>query len=363
MKTLSKSKRAQSFFLATMLVAGAGMTVAQADTNKSLLNDTDSILNSEQIDIDGQFRKKNIDAKQLAKLRKKIEKRHEEMIQQKIEDIRLQEELKLGQKLQAAFSDNGNSDAVSMGQAAVAKQTMTGAAPTLMGAKKNRVIPSLGLLKVQSDNTNFDTLNANIGFETTIKERFIVGLSVGYANLDIKDINPNYAYSSFSSFNNGFYNPYAASSAYNTGREMSYKQLDIAVNGKFYVLKNSKVKPFVGLGAGFRRSTLQYNTADPFFNQAIGLGVGQTLEEAEYVGNYVTGEASVGADMNISSNIGARLSVNYSRGLTESSQNANSTDANNVFYQSADQNNLDNVGREIEKASMLGISAGLIVNF
>ena len=287
------------------------------------------------------------------------------MIQQKIEDIRLQEELKLGQKLQSIFTDNTqSSDAISMGQAAIAKQAIVGSAPTLLEAKKNRVIPSMGLLKVKSDNTNFDSLNANIGFETTIKERFIVGLSVGYSNLDIKDVNPNYAYSSYNPYAyNGMYNPYASNSNYNTGREMSYKQLDIAINGKFYVLKNSKIKPFVGLGAGFRRATLEYNTSDPFFNQAIGLGIGQTLEEAEYVGNYVTGEASIGADMNISSTIGARLAVNYSKGLTKSSQNANSSDINNTFYQSADQNNLDNVGREIEGASMLGISAGLIVNF
>ena len=243
MKTLmdQKSKRLKSFFLATVLVSGATISAAQAN-NDALLTDTDSILNSEQINIDGQFRKKSTTAKQLAKLRKKMEKAHVEMIQKRIEDIRLQEELKIGQRLKMAFGTSSqDADSVTMGQAAVAKQNISGMLPSLEKQKKHRVIPSVGLLNVKSDNTNFDSINANLAFETTIKERFLVGLSVGYANLDIKDVNPNYAnsFNSFNNFNNFGFNNFATNGL-TTGREMSYKQLDIAVNGKFYVLKNIK---------------------------------------------------------------------------------------------------------------------------
>ena len=131
----------------------------------------------------------------------------------------------------------------------------------------------------------------------------------------------------------------------------------------FMFLKTSKIKPFVGLGLGYRRATLEYSESDPFFNQALGFGFGQSLEQAEYVGNYVTGEATIGADVRITPLIGARVAVNYIKGLTDSSRNATSADQNNVFFQSPDQNNLDNIGREIEDSTMLGVSAGLVINF
>lgn len=355
MKTLKelKSKNVKSLFLATLLVAGTGMSVAQADNTTTI--DTDTILNSEQIDIDGQFRRKKLDAKKLAKMRKKIEKKHEEMIQQKIEDIRLRDELRLGQKLEMAFSGGSqNSDSINMGQAGVAKQSINGLLPSqILDTKKNRVVPSMGMINVNGENTKFDSLNGKVDFETRIKDRFLVGLSVGYADIDIKDVNPKYNTASsfnnfnyFNNFNNGFTN-------LNTGREMNYKQLDITVNSKFYVLKNQRIKPFVGLGLGYRRATLKYTSANPYFTQVLG----QSLEDAEYIGNYVTGEANIGADINITSTIGARLAVNYAKGLTESSQNVSNVN------QSQDQYDVDNVGREIEKASMLGVSAGLVIGF
>ena len=124
MKTINgKKRRLGSFFLATAILAGSGFQMATANDD-ALLNDTETILNSDQIDIDGQFRSKQSDAQRLSKMRKKIEKKHERMIQKKIEDIRIQEELRLGQKLQQAFDGTvQGTDSVSMGQAGVAKSS------------------------------------------------------------------------------------------------------------------------------------------------------------------------------------------------------------------------------------------------
>ena len=371
MKTINgKKRRLGSFFLATAILAGSGFQMATANDD-ALLNDTETILNSDQIDIDGQFRSKQSDAQRLSKMRKKIEKKHERMIQKKIEDIRIQEELRLGQKLQQAFDGTvQGTDSVSMGQAGVAKTSAGTLAPMAqMGSateKKNRVIPSFSLLSVSAEAADYESeISTSVAFETLIKDRFLVGVSLGYSTLKIKDVNPNYA-STFNSFNNYNYNynnfnTFGASST--IGRDMKYNQLDLNVNGKFYVLKDSKIKPYVGLGLGYRRSTLEYSESDPYYNQGIGLNIGTTLENAEYIGNYVTGQATVGADVAFNSNVGARLELGYTRGITESSNPQNVQDPNNLFYNSVDQTNLDNVGKGIEKGSIVGISAGLIIGF
>lgn len=373
MKTLQDQKRKlSSFFLATAILAGSGFQMATANDD-ALLNDTETILNSDQIDIDGQFRSKQTDAQRLAKMRKNIEKKHERMIQKKIEDIRLQEELRLGQKLQDAFTGSvQNADSVSMGQAAVGKTTAGTLAPIeSMGSvtdRKNRVIPSFGLMSVNGENADFESeISANLAFETLIKERFLVGLNLGYTTLEIKDVNPNYAsnFNSFNYFNYNYFNTFNTFGLSNTiGRDMKYNQIDLNVNGKYYVLKNTKIKPFVGLGLGYRRSTLEYSESDPFYNQAIGLQIGTTLENAEYIGNYLTGQASIGADVSFNNNIGARLELGYSKGLTQSSTTQNNIqDPNNLYYNSVDQANLDNVGKGIEKGDIIGINAGLIIGF
>ena len=202
MKTLKvlKSKNVKSLFLATMLVAGAGISVAQADNMTTI--DTDTILRSEQIGLDGQLNKKKVGAKKLAKMRKRIEKKHEEMIKQKIEDIRLRDELRLGQRLEMVFSSGSQSiDTIHLGQAGVAKQSINTVLPSQdLSSRKNRVIPSIGMVNVNGENTKFDSLNGKIDFETTIKDRFLVGLSVGYADIDIKDVNAKYNTSN--NFNN-----------------------------------------------------------------------------------------------------------------------------------------------------------------
>lgn len=367
----------RSYVLAVAVVCGAlsanSIAFAQDD---ALLEDTESVLNSEQIDVDGQFSKKETRAQKLAKMRKKIEQEHEQMVQKKIEDIRMQEELKLGQKLKNAFSGQlQNVDEVSTAQAAPQRVVAPAPAPAPAPEKiekNNSIVPTLGLTSISVDGSESyeSELSAGINFESKLTNRFAVGIGLGYTTMKITDVNNQNNYTGFNTFGT-FNNCTFGSNCFNTfgtngylqGREMSYKQMDLNIDGKFFITPDSKIKPFVGLGLGYRRATLKYTENDPYFNQSIG-GYGTTGADSEYSSNYVTGTVSGGADIAFSDVIGARLQLSYTKGLTDSSNTDNRT-TNGGFGTTYDYNQLglEQTGKALEGADFSSLSAGLIISF
>jgi len=374
MSPISQKQRPgfKSYVLAVALVCGALSTSALAQDD-ALLEDTESVLNSEQIDVDGQFSRRETKAQKLAKLRKKIEQEHEQMVQKKIEDIRMQEELKLGQKLKKAFSGQmSNVDTVSTGQAA--PQRVVAPAPVAAPApvkkeKNNSIVPTIGLTSISVDGSESyeSELTAGINFESKLTKRFAVGIGFGFTSMKITDINPNNNYGAFGTFGTfntgctgfgGCFNTFGTGTV-TQGREMSYRQMDLNIDGKFFITPDSKIKPFVGLGIGYRRANLKYTENDPYFNQSIG-GYGTTGADSEYSSNYVTGTVSGGADIAFSDVIGARLQLAYTKGLTDSS---NTDNTNNQLYYDYNQIGLENTGRALESADFGSLSAGLIISF
>ncbi len=368
----------RSYVLAVAVACGAlsvnSMALAQDD---ALLEDTESVLNSEQIDVDGQFSRKETKAQKLAKLRKKIEQEHEQMVQKKIEDIRMQEELKLGQKLKSAFSGQmQNVDQVSTAQAAPQRVEAPAPAPLPEKIEKNNsIVPTLGLTSISVDGAESyeSELSAGINFESKLTKRFAVGIGLGYTTMKITDINANqngFGYNTYTGYNNNTCNQWGQCTTYGTfgnntgylqGREMDYRQMDLNIDGKFFITPDSKISPFVGLGLGYRRASLKYTENDPYYNQSIG-GYGTTGADSEYSSNYVTGTVSGGADIAFSDVIGARIQLSYTKGLTESSNTDNTT--NNFGYNyDYNQIGLEQTGKALEGADFGSLSAGLIINF
>jgi hypothetical protein len=77
-----------------------------AVAGQSFAND-DSIEFDQPIQIDGQYSRPRVKASdRLKKLRAKLEKQNEIMVQKKIEEVRLQSELELMKKLQKVFNQN-----------------------------------------------------------------------------------------------------------------------------------------------------------------------------------------------------------------------------------------------------------------
>ena len=110
-----------------ILVATLAVVSSSAFAQDYLVSETEEILNSEQIDIDGQFRRESA-ADKVEKMRKRLEKQNEEMVQKKIEDIRIKNEQKLATDLKGAF----NGQAIGTDQEVDTVETVQAAPQTII---------------------------------------------------------------------------------------------------------------------------------------------------------------------------------------------------------------------------------------
>jgi len=350
--------------LLMLLVMGFSLQGANAQGDP-LLEDTQSILNSEQINIDGNFNapKQITAADRIEAMRKKLEERNEQMVQKKIEDMRMKEEMKLANKLSNAFSGQ-NMDSVNVTQAAPVKKVV---APVPVIKKKkekrNKVIPSFGLLAISGENGLDLESSTNFGLtmENQVHPRISVGLSIGYTKMGITDTANEYAGSG--SYNvNGIYNvnnvnPYnyntGYTNTYGQGREMGYTRLGLSVNSKFFVTVESTIRPYIGLGVGYNRHNLSYDN-----NTQYNLNSNVQLGNEDFSSSYVAGSVLVGSEIHFSQTLGANLEFKYQKGLGDSF-NTSSAQANS----NPDQIRLENVGNAIENADNMSLNAGLLIKF
>ena len=373
MKTLIETRpiRIKTLVLGTFIFSAPYLQNVMANDDQ-LLRDSEQIFNSDQIDIDGQFRKKPTASERLAKIRKNVEQKHEQMVQKKIEDIRMNEELKLGNKLQKAFNGNfQNEDSLGVQQAAVQKPKIIAPPVYPVKAKKskdNRIVPSVGLMNFDGDKADFESnFHGSLAFESKIHTNILLGVSVAYTTLDIQDVRDNFNGFGvnqffFGGFNNGF-------GQYE--RDMEYRQFDLTLTSKFYLLRSAKIKPYLGVGLGYRKASLEYSESDPglqngqFSNGPFFNNQNFSSDDAEYSTGYMTGQANIGADVDFNDSIGARLDLSYTKGLTDGSSSSNNRRIQNGFLtaEQIDQISLDREGRKIEDASIVGISAGLLIKF
>lgn len=350
MKTRHNQKALLMLLLMGFSLQGAN---AQGDP---LLEDTQSILNSEQINIDGNFNapKQPTAADRIENMRKKLEERNEQMVQKKIEDMRMKEEMKLANKLSNAFNGQ-NMDSVNVTQAAPVKKVVA-PVPVVKKkkAKRNKVIPSFGLMAISGEN-GLDlesSTNFNLAMENQVHERVSVGLSVGYTKMGITDTANQYAGVNTYNYN---YNPYyntGYNTTYGQGREMEYTRLGLEVNSKFFVTVKNTIRPYVGLGVGYNRHDLAYEN-----NTQYNLGSVQ-LGNEDFSSSYVAGSVLVGSEIHFSETLGANLEFKYQKGLGDSF-NTSSAQTNS----NPDQIRLENVGSAIEKADNMSLNAGLLIKF
>ena len=350
-----------------VMVLGASLvaTAAMAQSGDPLLNDFDNnVLSNPQIDVDGTFNKPKVPTmrEKLAKQRESLEKRNHALMDKKIETMRMDAEQKLTNKLANAFNGQAQAiDSVSVGQASIVKATVT--QPEEL--KSMRVIPTIGFSAmsgqtVGGEDFNFESkIEGSISFEADVHSHISVGASVGFQALDINDFANNY-------YSNNYYNSYFTNnwydSAYGQGREINFKQFSIDLNSKFYFTKNSKFRPYAGLGLGFNRASLSYadntqTTSQTVYGTYNNYGnVAYGNEESKT--SYLSGSVSLGALMNFSSTIGMNLEVSYRKGFTSGF----STDNIQTMY-NIDQVRLDEIGSAMIEASVASVKVGLSVSF
>ena len=327
-------------------------TMAQED---DFLANTSSY-DSEQIDIDGSFTRKDTPSERMAKLRKKLEQQNEQMVQKKIEDIRLQQEQELAGKLKNAFQNNMQQmDMVNTYQAAPAQNVtaLPVEAEEIVEEKKNKIIPSFGVQQYNGEGIDsFESnMNVNLAVENMITPNLGLGVNVGYSTMDITTRN---------NFNNGF-------GIQTDGDEIAQKNLNIGLTGKFFISTDSRIKPFLGAGVGYNRMTLEFEkraqnfTSTTYNPYGYNYNTNQSTNTSVSASN-VNASGMVGAEVDFTPNFGMVVDFKYTKALTSGFEENNS--ASNSFNQSdLDKAALKNMGNQLEESDIAALNFGFLIKF
>lgn len=344
----------------TTLIMLAGLSLnlslmAQAQGQDDLLFATDSVLNSPQLDIDGYYEEKPKEspADRMAKTRRKLEERNEQMVQKKIEDIRIREEQKLARQLNQAFTDGfNNMDQVQTTQAApVAPIVVEAPAPTpVVIENTNKILPFFGVTNIRGERIDFESkINMGLTFENLVTDSLSVGVGIGYTQMDIKDYSNQFV----NGFSNPLFNP-GYFQSFGQGRNIDYKNLQMLVNSKLFLTKRSKIRPFIGGALNYNRSKLQYTDNGNNFNlNSVQFG------NEGYSTSYVGATGMIGSEVSFTDQIGMSLDFRYTRGLTSGFNSKAEADP----FQNPDQLRLQNIGTEIESADFFSLNIGVVVSF
>lgn len=359
MKLSTENRRLSfmSLFLATAIIAGihAGNVKAQDD----MLDEADDALDMDSMDIDGKLSP----SERLRQRREKLEERNKIMVEKKIEDIRVKQEIALTNKLQDAFGkslNNLNEDKVQVTQAApVAPQPVVAMAPVVetkiieekiepvKEVKKSKVIPYLGASSLKGERIDFESkMNLGVSLETLVMPQLSVGVGIGYTALDITDVANDFL-NNGTIFNSTYYNSFGA------GRKMSSSKISLEANGKFFLTDEARIKPFVGAGLNYNRSNLKYEDGGNGYNYN-----GVNLGNEGYSSTSMGATAKLGAEIDFNESVGLNVDLSYTKTLSSGISSNSETSTNNP-----DQVRLQNVTKAMEDADTTSIQAGLVVRF
>lgn len=356
-----------SLFLATALVAMSAHSTPVRAQDDVLDDAEDALANSDtldmdQIDIEGRLSPSEL----MKRRREKLEERNKIMVEKKIEDIRVKQEIALTNKLQGAFNNslnNLNEDKVQTVQAAPAPVAPAPVAPApiietriievpaepVKVERNSKIIPQLGVSSIKGDRLDLETdLTIGVQAETMITPQISVGVGLGYATMKMTDVANAYATNYGGYYNTGYNNVYGPQ-----GREMSLKKFTIEGNAKYFFTEDSMIKPYIGGGVAFNRSTLKYENQNTYNYQNYSFG------NEDYGSSAVGGSLKLGAEIAFNETIGANIEFaaakNISSGISKSSEL-------NTTY-NPDQGRLESVSKEIEEATSTSIQAGLVIKF
>ena len=363
MKILSNKRRLSfmSLFLASALVAGIHTSSAKAQDD--MLDEADDALSADSLQMDNI----NIDGKlsaseKIKKMRENLEERNKVMVEKKIENIRVKQEMALTNKLQDAFGKSLNGiqeDKVVVVQAApiaapIAPQPVI--IPVvetkiielpLKEEKKSKIIPSFGITSIKSDIINFDSKsNLGVSLETMVMSKLSVGFGIAYTSVDITDT-ANSFLNNGNQFGSSYYNSFAM------GRKMTLGRTSVDINGKFFLTDESRIKPFVGAALSYNRSNLTYQDSGNGYNYN-----GMNLGTEGYSSTAMGGSVKLGAEIEFTEMLGLNVDFSYTKSLSSGIYNS----ANTSNY-NPDQMRLQNVTKAIQDADITTAQVGLLVKF
>ena len=361
MKVSKRRLSVVSLFLMAFTVLNSQQLKAQDDILESaedILENSDA-LEMDQIDIDGKLSA----SERLRKKREKLEERNRLMMEKKVEDIRVKQEIELTKKLGAAFEKNLNSlneDKVQVVQAAPVVQPAPVApapivetriievpAPVEKVIKTSKIIPSLGVQNMKGTRIDLESnLALGVSAETLVKDQVSVGLGMNYTTLDLTDIANDFVNTSYNNYNNGYYN------VYGSGRKMSLNKLSIEAFGKYFFTIENRIKPFAGLSLNYNRLNLKYEDSSTYSTNGVNFG------NEGYSSSSMGARASLGAEIDFNETVGFNLDLSYSKNITSGISKSSATVNTNP-----DQTRLENVTKEIENSDTTAVQAGILVKF
>ncbi len=353
----SSNAKMNSLLLAIMVMASVQNVKAQ-----DAFDDTDYMMDGGTIEMDDL----NIDGKltaseRLKKQREKLEERNRDMMEKKVEDIRIKQEIELTKNLQKAFNNSlTQMDQINTTQAAPVAPQPVVAAPVVetkvetvqveeVKETNSKVIPFLGASAIKGNGIDFESkLNVGATLESKVLPNVTVGFGLGYTTLDITDISNNFINNDSQVYYNNGYNNY-----FGQGRAMSYSKLNLEANGKFFFTEDAKVKPFVGAQLNFNRSNIKYEDGGNGYSyNSVNFG------NEGFSSNNLSAGVKLGAEVDFTSTIGLNVDLSYSKSITSGlGENADASNTN------PDQVRLENVTRAMEKSDTTSISAGVVVKF
>lgn len=313
---------------------------------------SEDYIESDQLEIDGDFARK-VDH---SKSRRKLEQRTNNLIDKKIENIRTKHERALQKDLGNLF--NGQpliQDNVQTQQAAVQKVS----APLPKREKILSFTPYAGVAIFDTDafNDSFETkLSTGFRFDIEVHKHVSIGMGFQYSKTEVDPFDSQTDFINTNGFNNN--------TVYDYGT-IEHQRLGLSFNGKFLIVNDGRFKPYVGLGLGFVNNNLEYsddtarvqNNNGFFFNNN---GPIPNLENAKYDSSVIEASLLAGSDFYFNDYIGMNLEFSFMKALNGGDDEAGTT---SFFGSNQQQDALDSIGRQVEDANVFSITGGLVVRF
>jgi len=239
-------------------------------------------------------------------------------------------------------------DSVSVAQAAPAQISAAAAPAAAAGELKPfeeiKLLPYAGVTNFQGDAEKLETEFAGgIRVESNVSDRLSMGVGINYGQFSTKDFANVYGDTTWG----GGYN-----SVYGNAREIKYSNMGLDLYAKFFITKGERFRPYVGAGLGYNRMTMEYGDNASF--QQFGNNFGNE----KYTTSYATGMLNAGSEILITRSVGLNLEFQYSRGF-----GSGSGDNGVNPFNAPDQRRLQELSDEIIGSNALSVFVGMLIVF
>lgn len=317
----------------------------------------DNVVDSEQLDIDGDFNKRKEYQKKLNSLQNKTN----DIIDKQLSKRRAEAEKQIAKEMEHLFNGGQTTDSVSTKAAAPHVEAHAPKAAGLPSTNRGSIMLSGGSGIVNTDEIDLNLgIQAGLRGEYIINERWAFGTTFSYTNVNLtKDDNQNLAPSPV-----GFIP---------AQQNLRYERFALDLTTRFFVIKHNMFKPYVGVGVGMVRNQISYDN-DLTDQQQQQLANGNFVysggsafagnyqynpETDEYVENNFQAMLMLGSDFFFNKNFGLNVEAKYVKGFGVGTDNQ----VRPQYYDLQDDQFLEDAANSLADAHYLVLSGGVVFSF